>query len=142
MSVDIDRKAAAALGVDEEDVTRTIEFYSGPLPVTTFVSFGRLWPVVVQVKPGAGDDWTKNLDKLKVRSREGHMVPLATLVKVRPVEAPAVLDFFNLHPMVEITANLEPGMSVEQGRQLCTRLAEGIRKELGLSGEYRLSWLR
>ncbi len=139
--VDIDRKAVATLGVDLDDVTRTIEVASGPLPVNTFVRFGRTMPVEVEVKPGAGA-WTKNLDKFKVRNREGQMVPLAILVKVRQVEAPAVLDFFNLYPMVEITANLKPGVSLEQGQKLCTLLADGLRKQLGLSAEYRLTWLR
>ncbi len=139
--MDIDRKAAGTLGVALDDVYRTLEVCSGPLSVNTFVRFGRIWPVEVQVKPGAGD-WPKNLDKLKVRNSEGQMVPLAILVKVRRVQAPAVLDFLNLYPMVEITANLEPGVSLEQGRKLCTLLAEGIRKELGLPAQYRLTWLR
>ena len=139
--VDIDQKAAAALGVAVDDVTRTIEVSLGPLPVNTFVCFGRTLPVEVQVNPGAGN-WTKNLDKLKVRNREGQMVPLSALVKVRQVEAPAVLDFLNLYPMVEITANLEPGVSREQGRKICTLLADGIRKRMGLSEQYRLTWLR
>ncbi len=70
------------------------------------------------------------------------MVPLATLVKVRQVEAPAVLDFLDLQPMVEITANPASGVSLDQARKICTLLADGIRKELGLPAEYRLTWLR
>ncbi len=125
VSVEIDRKVAATLGVAVQDITRTIEVYSGPRPGNT----------------GAGD-WAKDLGNLHVRNVEGQMVPLSTLVKVRRVEAPAMLDFLDLQPMVEITANLEPGVSLDQARKICTLLADGLRKEMGLSAEYRLTWLR
>jgi multidrug efflux pump subunit AcrB len=141
VSVAIDRHAASTLGVDLEDIGRAVEICSSPLPVNTFTRFGSTWTVEVQVQRDAGP-WTKSLLRLRVRNRDGQMVPLAALVKVRHVEAPAVLDFLDFYPMVEITANLEPGVSLDQGRKLCTLLAEGIRKELGLPPEYRLTWLR
>jgi RND family efflux transporter MFP subunit len=141
VSVDIDRRAVAARGVDLDEITRAIDFYSGPLPVNTFVLFDRIVPVEVQVNPGAGA-WPRNLDVFRVINREGQMVPLAALVKVRRVHAPAVLDFLNLYPMVEITANLEPGVSLDQGRKLCTQLADEVRREMGLPAGYRLTWLR
>jgi multidrug efflux pump subunit AcrB len=142
VSVEIDRKAVAALGVDLDEVTRAIEVYSRPLPVNTFILFDRIVPVEVHLKPVGAGDWMKNLDKLPFINRAGQIVPMAMLIKVRRVQAPAVLDFLNLYPMVEITANLEPGVSLDLGRKLCTQMADGIRKELGLSAQYRLSWLR
>jgi multidrug efflux pump subunit AcrB len=70
------------------------------------------------------------------------MVPLAGLVEVRQVELPLALDFLNLRPMVELTANPAPGIRIGEGQTLCVTLAEEARRELGLSAEYRLTWLQ
>ena len=45
-------------------------------------------------------------------------------------------------PMIEIGAIPAAGTSPGQVRSRCETLAEEVRKELGLSGEYRLTWLQ
>jgi multidrug efflux pump subunit AcrB len=77
-----------------------------------------------------------------VRNSQGQMVRLGTLAEVREVEEPLALDFLDLRPMVELTANPESGVSLEAGQKLSTMLADEVRKELGLSAEYRLTWLQ
>jgi multidrug efflux pump len=139
--VDVNREMAAARGVAPEDVFSTIDVFAGALPVNHFNSFGRIWRVEVQAR-GRSDDWAKDLGKLKVRNVNGQMVPLAAFVTVREVEQPLALDFLDLWPMVAITANPESGISLEAGQKLCTMLADEIRKELGLTAEYRLTWLQ
>jgi hypothetical protein len=44
--------------------------------------------------------------------------------------------------MLEITANRGAGATGDQVRKLCEALAEEVRKELRLSGEYKLIWLQ
>jgi len=124
---------AATLGVALDDITRTIEVYSGPLPVNAINRFGRTWRVEVQAPPGRGE-WAKELGKLRVRGAEGQMVPLAALVKVRQVEAPAVLDFLDLQPMVELTANLAPGASLETGPEALHAAGGWGSQEAGAAG--------
>jgi hypothetical protein len=41
---------------------------------------------------------------------------------------------------VALTANLAAGVTAAQGRVLCQRVAEEVRKELQLSTGYRLAW--
>jgi hypothetical protein len=60
---------------------------------------------------------------------------------VRQTQGPAALNFLDLWPMVEITANPASGVPVNEVRKLCETLAEEVRKELRLSVEYRLRWL-
>ncbi len=43
--------------------------------------------------------------------------------------------------MVELTANPAAGVSVEEGRRLCEKLADDVRQELRLLQEYGVSWL-
>jgi len=139
-TVDVNRELAAARGVALADIFSTIDAYSGAVPVSHFNSFGRTWPVEIQTRARPGD-WAAGLGKLKVRNAKGVMVPLTSVVTVRDVEAPLALDFFELQPMVEITANPEPGVSVGAAQKACAALADEVRKELGLTAEYRLTWL-
>jgi multidrug efflux pump subunit AcrB len=140
LSVDVDRAKAAAIGVSVEDIFNTLEVYIGPMHVD-FRRFGRSWQVNVQAGPGWGDG-LKDIGKLKIRNTRGDMVPLGALVVLRETEGPQALDFLDSRPIVEITANLEGGVSSEEVRALCERLAEEIRKELRLPAEYRLVWLQ
>lgn len=138
--VDIDRARATALGVAVADVFSAIEVFTGAVPVNQFSRFGRTWRVEVQ-SGARSDDWARDLGKLKVRNARGQMVALGNIATVREVEAPRALDFLDLRPMVELTANAGAGASIAAGRELCTKLAEEVHKEMGLTPEYRLTWL-
>ena len=69
------------------------------------------------------------------------MVPLASLASVRESTAPGALDFLDGSPMLEITANRGAGATLEEVRKFCEARAEEVRKELGLSADYRLTWM-
>jgi multidrug efflux pump subunit AcrB len=137
--IDIDRTAAAVRGVSMEDVLSTLRVLDGPLNVNDVNRFGRTWTVTVQAV--ASGDWAKDLRTLKVRNGQGQMIPLGTLVKVRDMEGPQAVDYLDFTPMVELTANPAQGVSMVQARTLCEKLAEEVRKELRLPGNYRLRWL-
>jgi DNA-directed RNA polymerase specialized sigma24 family protein len=59
------------------------------------------------------------------------MVALGSVATLREAEAPPAMDFLDLRPMVEFTANAGPGMTFGAGRELCEKLAEEARKENG-----------
>jgi membrane fusion protein, multidrug efflux system len=139
--MDINREMAAARGVALADVFSTIKVYAGPLPVTHFNRFGRVLRVEVQAGARAAD-WASGLGKLKVRNAKGQMLALSSFVTVREVEMPRALEFLDLCPMVELAANTDPGVPLEAGQKLCTMLADQVRMEMGLSAEYRLTWLQ
>jgi multidrug efflux pump subunit AcrB len=161
--VQIDREAALRLGVPLDDILTTLQVYNGGRPVAGITRFGRSRPVEVQAD-GDSDTWTitrfgrnwpvevradgdpgsraKDLQRLQVRNARGEMIPLSRLITVREQTGPAVQDFLDHVPMVEITANPAPGESLKELRKLCERLAGEARTEAGLAGEYRLTWLR
>ena len=68
-------------------------------------------------------------------------MPLSDLVAVREVEVSAAFERLNGLPMVALTANPAPGVSLARARALCEARAAEVRSELGLSAEYRLAWL-
>jgi multidrug efflux pump subunit AcrB len=139
--IDIDRTAAADLGVSVRDVFDTLSTYLGSAYVNDFNRFGRTWQVVVQSDARFRLDPEK-LRQLKVRNRKGEMVPLAKLLKIRDMNAPRVLDRLNQRPAVKLTANPAPRTALAEARQRCEALAEEVRRELRLPAAYRLTWLQ
>jgi multidrug efflux pump subunit AcrB len=137
--LDIDRTKAKEFGVSMDDVFNTLQVYLEAFHVNDFNRFGRTWQVTIQAEPPGK---LEDIKKLKVRNGKGDMVPLGAFVAVREVKGPVVLERLDGRPMVEITANLAPGLTLAEARTLCEGLAEEVRKELKLPREYRLTWLR
>jgi multidrug efflux pump len=111
--LDVDRAKAKALGVSLDDVFSTLQIYLGSAYANDFTRFGRNWQVNIQadaayrVEPEA-------VGQLKVRNRNGAMVPLSTLVSVRDTTGPAIVNRYNMFPSAEIAGGTAPGVSSGQ----------------------------
>ncbi len=136
---DIDRPAATKNGVLLADVVETIQVGLEGLSIGDASGFGRTWQVVVEPKAGSRGT-AEDIKRLKIRNARGEMIPLAKLVAIRENKAPAVVDRLDLYPMVEITANPAPGVSLEEIRTLCETLTKEICSSLGQSVDCRLKW--
>jgi multidrug efflux pump len=108
--VDIDRTKAKALGVALDDVFNTLQVYLGSAYVNDFTRFGRNWQVNVQAD-AAFRIRPEDIGALKVRSRDGKMVPLATLLSVRDTTGPAIVNHYNMFPSAEVSGGTAPGVS-------------------------------
>jgi len=108
--VDIDRTKAKALGVALYDVFATLQVYLGSAYVNDFTRFGRNWQVNVQAD-AAFRVRPEDIGALKVRSRDGKMVPLATLLSVRDITGPAIVNHYNMFPSAEVSGGTAPGVS-------------------------------
>ncbi len=106
-----------------------------------FTVFGQSGKLRVALAP-SGRERLALVKHLKVRSGEGQMVPLASLVTLRETEGPQSIDRLDLRPAMQISANPARGVSLAQARWLCETLAQEVRKELQLSPEYALVWLQ
>jgi RND family efflux transporter MFP subunit len=140
-TLEIDRDAAKARGVSMTDISNTLQVYFGSLYINDFTRFGRTWRIDIQAEPGKGDE-ARDLKTLKIRNTRGQMIPLSAIARLRETDEPLALDFLDSRPMVQITANPAADAALAEVRTVCERLAEAVRKELRLSAEYRLSWLR
>ncbi len=139
--VEIDRPIAAALGVEESDVTNALQVYLGPNYVGDITRFGRTVKVQLQFQGRGAERLADNL-RLKVRNKQGQMISLGTLATLREVVEPTYRDGLDGRPAALISANPAPKVSLAEARWLCETLAEEVRKELRLSPEYRLVWLK
>ncbi|MGW8266853.1 MAG: efflux RND transporter permease subunit, partial [Longimicrobiales bacterium] len=120
--VDVDREKVKALGIPLQSVFNTLAANLGSAYANDFNLFGRTWRVMVQADQefrNSRDD----IERLEVRSAEGLMVPLGTLVSVRDTVGPQSVSRFNLYPSVTITGTGVPGVSSGQANDEIERLA-------------------
>ncbi|TAK42483.1 MAG: efflux RND transporter permease subunit, partial [Betaproteobacteria bacterium] len=113
LSVDIDRAKASTLGIDVETIGRTLETLLGGRQVTRFKREGKQYDVIVQLE--AKDRETPaDLTSIFVRARDGQLVQLANLVKVRETVGAKELNHFNRLRATTLSANLAPGRSIDE----------------------------
>ncbi|MBV9123977.1 MAG: efflux RND transporter periplasmic adaptor subunit [Planctomycetes bacterium] len=142
VAVEVDHTARKLQGVSRDELSTALQLSRGPLPIGHFNRFGRSWAVNLQVDAGRASGVKDILRQLKVHNGRGQLVPLTNLVRTHEGTEPGILVRFFGFPMVEITANPAPGMSLGETRWLCETLAEEARLALGLSAEYQLTWLQ
>ena len=111
--LDVDRPKAKALGVALDDVFSTLQIYLGSAYANDFTRFGRNWQVNLQADAAYRVD-PDDIGQLKVRNRNGGMVPLSTLVHVRDTTGPAIVNRYNMFASAEIAGGTAPGVSSGQ----------------------------
>jgi len=123
--VDIDRTKALALKIPLQNVFNTLQTYLGSTYVNDFNKFSRTWQVRVQ-----GDSMFRrnpeDISQLFMRSQDGKMIPLGTLVNARYEVGPMRVDRYNLFPTAKIMGENAPGYSSGQALQTMESLADKI----------------
>ncbi|MFO0872054.1 MAG: multidrug efflux RND transporter permease subunit [Pirellulales bacterium] len=112
--VDVDREACLQQGVNLSDLFATMQGYLGSRYVNDFNRFGRTWQVIVQADQSQRDS-IEDVRRLMVRNRQGTMVPLGSLARVRLTGGPLVLTRYNMYPAAAINGNVASGISTGQG---------------------------
>ncbi|MCH3913939.1 MAG: efflux RND transporter permease subunit [Acidaminococcaceae bacterium] len=110
---EVDREKAESLNVPISSVFTTLQAYLGGSEVNDFNRFGQTWKVVMQAEAPYRTDTTA-LSSLFVRSNDGAMVPLNTLVKSKAISAPAAITRFNGVSGAKISGAPAPGYSSGQ----------------------------
>jgi multidrug efflux pump len=121
--IDVDRTRAKTMGVTLSDLFETLQIYLGSLYVNDFNNFGHAYQVVAQADAQfrmQPDDITK----LKIRSADGGIVPLGSLVKVQNITGPDKITRYNMYPSAEINGSTLPGVSSGQAIKMMSDLLE------------------
>ncbi len=109
----VDRDKALTQGVVMSDVYQALQASLGGLYVNQFNRFGRQWRVFLEAE--AEDRATTSaIDQYYVRNRAGTMVPLSSLVSLRPGSGPDYTNRFNLYRAAQVLGAAAPGYSSGQ----------------------------
>ena len=106
----IDRDKARILNVPIPNIFETLSINLGTAYVNDFNAFGRVYQVRAQADQAFRLD-RDDILKLKVRSAAGGLVPLGTLVEIRDVSGPTLVQRYNMYVSVPLQGNAAPGVS-------------------------------
>jgi multidrug efflux pump len=122
LDVDLDRVKAKQLGVPVTDVFDTMQIYLGSLYVNDFNRFGRVYQVRAQADAPFRAH-PEDILQLKTRNRDGEMVPLSSLVQVKPTFGPEMVVRYNGYTASDINGGPAPGYSSDQAQKAAERIA-------------------
>ena len=120
--IDVDRDKAQMLKVPLAAVFEALSVYMGSSYVNDFNMFGRTWRVTAQADSAYRMD-PDNVARLRVRSSEGNMVPLGSLVTFKEIAGPDRVPRYNLFPTIEVQGGTAPGISSGQALNAMAALA-------------------
>ncbi|MBM5812904.1 MAG: efflux RND transporter permease subunit [Gammaproteobacteria bacterium] len=127
----VDRARARELGLALPDVFETLQVYLGSAYVNDFNLFGRTYSVYAQADAPFRDS-VRDIDGLRVRNEAGAMVPLGSVVELRPGYRPDPVIRYNGYPAADLTvafdaAVLSSTRAIEAVQQVAERvLAQGF----------------
>ena len=123
--VDVDRDKALKQGVPVDEVYRTLQTFLGGSFVNQFNRFGRQWRVFLQAD--SEDRLTPEaIGQFFVRNNDGNMVPLSSLVTIRPTGGAEYTQRFNLYRAAQVTGAAAPGYSSGQAMAALEEVAAKV----------------
>ena len=111
------------MGITIDQVFSALSGYLGSAYVDQFTKFGRTFQIYIQ----ANSQFRLRLEdvqNLTVRNKSGNMIPLGTLIDIRPVTGASLISLYNLYPSGTLVAIPQRGVSTGQIMELLEQLAE------------------
>ncbi len=108
--LEIDRQKASILNVPIPNIFETLRINLGTAYVNDFNAFGRVYQVRAQADQRFRID-QEDINRLRVRSSTGALVPMGTLVEMREVSGPDLVQRYNMFTSVALQGNAAPGVS-------------------------------
>ena len=120
--LEIDRDKARMLNVAIPDIFETLSINLGTSYVNDFNAYGRVYQVRAQADQAHRVE-PADILRLKVRSATGALVPMGTLVEIKDVTGPTLVQRYNMYVSVPLQGNAGPGISTTTALDLMEGLA-------------------
>jgi multidrug efflux pump len=117
----VDREKAKTYGIPLGDVFDTMQVYLGSLYVNDFNRFGRTYQVNVQAESPYRLQ-PEDIGHLRTRNLAGEMIPLGSVVTVKPIYGPDRVMHYNGFPAAEINGAAAPGFSTGQSENAIAKV--------------------
>jgi hydrophobe/amphiphile efflux-1 (HAE1) family protein len=121
--VDVDRDKAQMLKVPVTSIFEAMRVFMGSAYVNDFNMFGRTYRVTAQADGDFRLD-EESVSKIRVRSSDGQMVPLGSLVTFKEKAGAERVPRYNLFPSAEVQGSGAPGVSSGQALAIMSELAK------------------
>ena len=133
--VEVDRAAAARLGVTMQAVQDVLYDSFGQRQISTIFSQANQYRVVLEANPA----WVADpgaLQRLRVGGAGGAQVPLAAIATIRRIAAPLAVTHESQFPSVTISFNLAEGAALGDAVEAVARAEAEIGMPATISGSY------
>ncbi|HEV8519938.1 MAG TPA: multidrug efflux RND transporter permease subunit [Burkholderiales bacterium] len=122
---EVDRDKVKTFGISLNDVFFTLQTLLGGYYVNDFNLYGRTFRVQAQAE-GYARAYPEDVKRYYVRSANGDMVPLSTVLKPRPINGPEYFQRYNIYRSASINGAAAPGYSSGQAAQAMEELAKTL----------------
>ncbi len=134
LHVEVDEAKAQSLNVPIKAVFDSLQSMMGSLYVNDFNKFGRTYRVQIQAD-AAYRMKPEDLGRVWVRSNDGNMIPLSTLIRVERRTGAETLDRYNGFLSAKVLGNTVEGVSSGDGIKAVEEVAAQVLPE-----GYELAW--
>jgi multidrug efflux pump subunit AcrB len=136
LMVDIGRDRALSLGVTPDQIQNALYTAYGGRQVSTIFTPSNQYAVIAEVEPQY-QNTPEALSKLYVRSAQGPLVPLDSVVKVSRTVGPLSINHYGQLPAVTVSFNLKPGFSLGEAAQRVDDVVRDLRIPATLSVSFQ-----
>ena len=123
--MDIDREKALKMGINLNELYKTVGAFMGGSYVNDFTRFGRLYKTYIQAENQYRMS-EKDINNFFIKNKDGDMVPLSTLVTIRDISGPEYTNRFNLFRAVEVTGTPAQGHTSAEAMQALREVAADV----------------
>jgi hydrophobe/amphiphile efflux-1 (HAE1) family protein len=135
MAIDIDRDAAARLGVSTSLIDETLYDAFGQRQIATMYTSTNQYKVILEVQPQFQDD-SSALSKIYVAGPNATQVPLSSFAHFTSKVEPLLLSHQGQFPAVTISFNLAPGVALGEAVDRIQALERDLHLPPTVSGAF------
>ncbi|MBZ6074828.1 efflux RND transporter permease subunit [Microvirga puerhi] len=123
--LEIDRAKARILNVPIANIFEALQVNLGAAYVNDFNFLGRVWQVRAQADQRFRVE-PSDINRLRVRSSTGALVPLGTLVEMREISGPNLIQRYNMYTSVPVQGEAAHGISSGTALDTMEQLAREV----------------
>jgi len=123
--IDIDRDKASSLGLNAQQVEETLYSAFGSRQVSTIYTSTNQYAVILELAEKYLRD-PASLSLLYLRNREGKLIPLESVAKLRPSVGPLTVAHLGQVPAVTISFNLRADLSLSEATEQIEKIAREV----------------
>ncbi|MBS4168946.1 multidrug efflux RND transporter permease subunit [Parachlamydia sp. AcF125] len=123
--IDVNRDKARSLGVSISEIYSSLQSFFGSYYVNNFNMFGRVYRVMIMAKSRLREN-PLDIEQVYVKSSQGQMIPLKSLVTIKNVSGPNLVSRFNSFPSAKVNGSATPGYSSGQAMQAMEEVAREV----------------
>ncbi|HVH79453.1 MAG TPA: efflux RND transporter permease subunit, partial [Stellaceae bacterium] len=136
MAIDIDRDAAARLGISANIIDQTLYDAFGQRQIATIYTATNQYKVVLEVQPQYQNS-TQGLSMIYVPGANGVQVPLSAFAHLTSKVTPLSVSHQGVFPAVTLSFNLAPGTALGQAVEKIQAMAERLHAPATLNASFQ-----